>query len=104
MSDALSSHLTQPNADLGHMIARTPSGMAFWSGTGPGNTTCRECVFFDHQHSYYAKKGIGGGSLKPAKCKKFKALAQSSGGAVPHDTRSCKYFEPAPVPPPVVSK
>lgn len=104
MSDSLSLHLTQPNPDLEKLIAATPAGMAFWSGTGPGNTTCRECIFFDHQNSYYAKKGINGGALKPARCKKFKALAQADGGSVPHGTRSCKYFEPNPVPPPVVSK
>ena len=104
MTDGLSLHLTQPNIDLGRKIAMTPNGMAFWADTGPGNTTCRECIFFDHQNSYYAKKGLGGGTLKPAKCKKYQHLAQKSGGNVPHETRSCKYFEPNPSPPPVVSK
>lgn len=104
MTDGLSLHLTQPNPDLGKLIAATPSGMAFWSGTGPAGTTCRECIFFDHQKSYYAKKGINGGGLKPARCKKYKMLSQTNGGNVPHETRACKYFERADVAPDVVQK
>jgi hypothetical protein len=104
MTDNLSLHLTQPNAELGKLIAATPSGMAFWAGTGPANTTCRECMFFDHQKSYYAKKGIGGGSLNPARCKKYSALANRHGDKIEHGTRACKYFERAEVVPPITSK
>lgn len=104
MRDLISDHLTQPNIELGRRIAATPDGMAFWSGTGPSNKTCRECAFFDHQKSYYAKRGIGGGALKPAKCRKYAALACQNGGDIPHETRSCKYFEKAADVPPIVSK
>lgn len=104
MTDGLSLHLTQPNADLGQKIAQTPTGMAFWSGTGPAGSTRRECQFFDHQKSYYAKRGMSGGGLKPAQCKKYKAMTQQSGGSIPHETRACKYFELADAVPPVVSK
>jgi len=78
MTDSLSLHLTQPNAELGRQIAATPSGMAFWAGTGPANTTCRECVFFDHQKSYYAKKGIGGGQSKARSLQEVFGSRQSS--------------------------
>lgn len=78
MTDSLFAHLTQPNADLGAKIAATPSGMAFWAGTGPANTTCRECAFFDHQKSYYAKKGIGGGQSKARSLQEVFGARQSS--------------------------
>lgn len=77
MTDGLSAHLTQPNADLGAKIAATPSGMAFWAGTGPANTTCRECLFFDHQKSYYAKKGVGGGQSKACALQEVFSARQS---------------------------
>lgn len=104
MTKALSSHLTQPNAHLGRLIAATPPGMAFWAGTGPASITCRECAFFDHQNSYYATGGGHGGMLKPARCKKFAQLTQKLGDKISHDTRACKYFEQAEIVPPIVSK
>lgn len=104
MSDGLSLHFTQPDADLGAKIKATPSGMAFWAGTGPDLMTCRQCRFFDHQNSYYAKSGMRGGILKPARCKKFSLLAQRNGDKIPHDTRACKYFEQSEKIPPVVSR
>lgn len=61
MPSELSLHLTEPDKQLAQWVKDTPAGMAHWSGTGPEFKTCRECVFFDHQKSYYAKKGIGGG-------------------------------------------
>lgn len=104
MTDGLSLHLTQPNPELGKMIAATPSGMAHWAGSGPAGVTCRECIFFDHQKSYYSKKGMNGGALKPARCKKYKAMTQANGGNIPHETRACKYFSQADNVPSVVSK
>lgn len=104
MPSELSLHLTEPNPVLAKAVKETPSGMAFWSGTGPEHKTCRECAFFDHQKSYYAKKGMGGGMLKPAKCKKYTAMTRQSGGNIPFSTRACKYFEQADVVPPVTSK
>ena len=104
MSDAISSHLTQPDKGLGAMIAATHSGMAHWSGSGPEFKTCRECTFFDHGNSYYSKTGMRGGGLKPAKCKKYRAMTSQSGDNIPHATRACKYFEQADTVPPVVSR
>jgi hypothetical protein len=104
MDDTISAHLTQPNKELGAMISQTPSGMAHWAGSGPEFKTCRECAHFDHGNSYYSKTGMRGGCLKPAKCKKYRAMTQQNGGNIPRITRACKYFKQADVVPPVVSK
>jgi hypothetical protein len=104
MTDVISEHLTKPNPVLASQIAATPSGMAHWAGSGPDLKTCRECVFFDHGNSYYSKTGMRGGGLKPAKCKKYRAMTQQNGGNIPHETRACKYFEQSDKVPPVVSR
>jgi hypothetical protein len=104
MVDALSAHLTQPDVILARAIRETPAGMAHWAGSGPDGRTCRECAAFDHQKSYYAKKGLGGGLLKPAKCRKFATMTGQSGGRIPFETRACKYFDLAEAVPPVVAK
>lgn len=104
MTDAISAHLTKPNPVLSSQIAATSSGMAHWAGTGPEFKTCRECTHFDHGNSYYSKTGMRGGGLKPAKCKKYRAMTSQCGGRIPHGTSSCKYFDQAEIVPPVVSR
>lgn len=104
MSDSISMHLTRPNPKLAEYVSRTPAGMAYWAGTGPKNSTCRECTFFDHAKRYYAKRGMNGGSLKPARCTKYSALCSQAGGLIPHATPACKYFEAATAAPPITEK
>lgn len=87
-------HLTAAPAD---MLARsTHPGMAHFAATGPKMATCRECIHWTGcggQNGRYAKKGMGGGGLKPRACAKFKSMMQGIGPAVPPDAAACKYFE-----------
>ena len=55
--------------------AITPSGMAYWSDTGPVGTLCGDCRFF-----------------KQRRCLKYKQLTGGKGKRFPAGTLSCKYF------------
>jgi hypothetical protein len=81
------------------MARETYPGMAHFAGTGPKSATCRQCEHWDHGHSYYARRGKFGGLIKPARCRKFRALTNADGGRVPGDSAACRHFEQAdPVP------
>jgi hypothetical protein len=41
----------EPEA-LKRLIEATPSGMAYWSGTGPPRTVCEQCSFFGYSTQY----------------------------------------------------
>lgn len=83
----------------------THKGMAHFAGTGPAGTFCRGCKFWKESgnvsHLYYSSGGKHGARLKPHPCQKFKHLTGSIGPGVPHNARSCKYFDEADKPPPI---
>lgn len=96
-------HLTAPDPQLAKFQAQTPPGMAFWSGTGPTGTTCRECRF-------WKEDGLDAeGDLKDAKCAQYERMMRAAmileaqGLYLPGATASCKYFVENPSPPKPVS-
>lgn len=85
--------LTVIDKTLEDMQSATPSGMAYWAGTGPPQTTCRECAFYQF-NGYKSNRGnYRGGSLKMEICNKYLAMMGTNGSKVPFETPSCKYFE-----------
>jgi hypothetical protein len=73
-------YLTPPDPALRRLIEATPSGMAYWSGTGPPGTVCGRCCFYGMQH--------------PNSCYRVYMRALQHGAAFPAETPSCKYFAP----------
>ena len=69
-------------------------GMAYFAGTGPPDTICRDCVFWN----YMLKDHWALGQRAAAACHMHKKLSQQKGHVppVPAGTPSCKYFEPRP--------
>lgn len=87
--------LTELDQQFQAMVKETPSGMAYWAGTGPSGRTCRECEKFKAD-------GYNAASLlKTAKCAKYTELSLREGMKIPHDSKACKYFEASESPPPV---
>jgi hypothetical protein len=90
-------HLTNPFPELEAQRRRTVPGMAYWAGSGPAGTTCRECVFWTgcgQEKGYYASKGMKRGTLKPRKCERYRQMMRGeTGPAVPYLTAACKHFE-----------
>ena len=81
----------------------TPAGMAHWAGSGPLDTTCRECRFWAAMGKW-REEGPGGSGLPlPSRCRKYKALGmlKKYGPPIPHDTPSCKHFEATAKPQPL---
>lgn len=85
--------LTVVDKTLNDLQVRTPSGMAYWAGTGPIGTTCRECAFYQFNGYKSKRGGISGGVLKLGVCNKYTLMMQSNGSKIPFETPSCKYFE-----------
>ena len=78
---------------------QTAPGMAHWSGSGPKDKTCRECVFWQFER-FYSQSGKHGGAPMPANCKKYTNLMNGKrGNKVPHHKLACKYFEQNEKPP-----
>jgi hypothetical protein len=90
--ESIQDHLTASPVDA---LARASyPGMAHFARTGPVNTTCRECIFWDHgPHDYRAKSGKYRGLIEPARCKKYQQITLQQGDKVPDDAPSCKYFD-----------
>jgi hypothetical protein len=86
-------------------VARaTYPGMAHFAGSGPPQKTCRECSFWDHGHHDYRAAGKQRGLIKPARCRKFRALMNAVGAKIPDDAAACRHFDQAdPVPAQFVS-
>ena len=96
--DHVSDHLTESPFDSA--ARATHPGMAHFAGSGPQFKTCRECIFWAHeQFDYRSKNGKYSGLIKPARCKKYRALMHEEGGQIPDDARACKYFEQNATPP-----
>jgi hypothetical protein len=86
---------------LDEMARRTFQGMAYFAGTGPQGSTCRECKFWLYLGHHYSNTSQHVGAPKPARCEKFSEMKQGDrGAAVPHQARACKYFSPDEKPPP----
>jgi hypothetical protein len=89
----ITEHLTPTKTDK--LARATWSGMAHFAGTGPKGTTCRTCVHWAFD-GYLSSKG----TLKDTICEQYsKMMNGRTGGRVPHDAPSCKYYEPMPGPP-----
>ncbi len=91
--------LTVIDKSIDEMQAKTPPGMAYWAGTGPTGTTCRECHFYQFNGYKSKRGGITGGTLKLGICNKYLSMMKLNGPKVPFETPSCKSFvlhSPAP--------
>ncbi len=95
--------LTVVDPKIDQYMADTPDGMAFWAGTGPVHTTCRECIFFTF-NGYKVARGMSGGQLRHGPCKKYIAMTGISTKKLPPETKSCKYFEKNPAKPSMYNK
>lgn len=101
-------HLTVIDNKLEAARSRTVAGMAHFAGTGPQGATCRECKFWTgcgKSTGYAARRGMGGGEIKPRACAMFKKLMSNvTGGDIRHDAAACKYFEKSTDIPPAFEK
>lgn len=100
-------HLTSSPVDA--LARKTHPGMAHFAGTGPAMTTCRQCIFWDGCGDMgaqrFAKRGMGGGGLKPRACAKYRSMLNGEiGPRVPPDASACKYFEENPKAPPMFER
>lgn len=90
--------LTTLDQKFNEMVRNTPSGMAYWSGTGPEGVTCRTCLWWGHNgDTTFPQKEVeyaSTGQLKAARCGKYKILSYREGKAIPHESVACKYYEP----------
>ena len=89
-------HLTKPNAELSRLIARTPEGMMFWSGTrGDPSATCSGCKYFGFTEVIRNGAGNEIDSVgHPSKCELyFRHIGKPSKKPIRPDTAACKYFE-----------
>jgi hypothetical protein len=78
-------HLTEPNPELARLIKWTPDGMAYWAGTGPSETTCGSCLYYE----YFDAKGKAHWN----RCLLFYASTKTScKTTIAKRTPSCKYF------------
>jgi hypothetical protein len=75
-------------------------GMAGEAGWGPENTTCRQCFRWGRMNR---PAEYDGRMLAPAVCRLAAARARAKLVPIPHDTPSCKFFEPVGDIPPVVA-
>ena len=83
--------LTVIDPELEKKRSKTPPGMAFWAGTGPEGTTCRECLNYGND-GYYSANSKNGSTLRPGPCAKFQSMMERRGPSIPYNTPSCKYF------------
>jgi hypothetical protein len=95
--------LTVVDKSVDDLRDKTPPGMAFWAGTGPKRTTCRECEHYEF-NGYKSNRGTHrGGTLKNGKCEKYATMMEKDGSKIPFDTPSCKYFSLNKAVPPIVN-
>lgn len=94
--------LTVIDKELDDRAVRTPRGMAFWIGTGPQGSTCRECKFYTFE-GYKANRGNKGGMLKNGRCQKYESLMRAHGPTIPCELSACKYFDQNPNPPAIIN-
>lgn len=94
----MSDHMTHPHDEkINRYRAATAVGQAHWAGTGPDSTKCLGCAHASF-NGYYAKRGAGGGNLKPIGCLKYRDMM----GHMPKydgNRASCRFFEPGDGPP-----
>ena len=93
--------LTNPDPATESRRRETVPGMAHWAGTGPENTTCRQCLHWNRglKPDYY-RGGFQASMLKPAPCDKYRRMMNDAPGpAIEHYIPSCRHFEPNEKPP-----
>ena len=76
-------HLTVTNPVLERQVRKTIPGMAHFAGTGPRNTTCYTCVFWNTPDAH--------------RCGKYTEMMRGKVHyvTIPAGTPSCKYYEEA---------
>ena len=74
-------YLFEPDPAFKRLVEATPSGMAYWSGTGPPGTVCGQCSFYGYMHH-------------PNSCYRYYELRAEHGAALPAETPSCQHFRP----------
>ena len=90
-------HLTKPNPELARMVARTPPGMMFWSGTSSDpKATCAGCKYFGYSEVIRNEAGNAVNTIShPAGCALyFRRMGKPVKKPLRRDTPACKYFEP----------
>ena len=71
----------EPDPAFKRLVEATPSGMPYWSGTGPPRTVCEQCTFY----------GYG---AHPNSCYRYFLDRSEQGAAFPPETPSCRHFRP----------
>jgi hypothetical protein len=84
----MGSHLTEPDPGLARLVAATPHGMMFWSGTGPAGATCGRCLNFGY-HDEKGRRHKNGCALY------FAHMNAHGRKPLPESTPACRYFESA---------
>jgi hypothetical protein len=99
-------HLTAAPCDC--MARATHPGQAHFAGTSLQPRTCRECLYWDFSQgdaqAYFTKRGRHRGRIRPARCKKFRALTGTDGPEIPDDAVGCRHFRQADKVPPRFAK
>lgn len=90
-----SENLTVANPALAGLQGRSVPGMMHWSGTGPADATCGECVFF---RARKIKSGENKGKIGEGRCHKYVRFMRGLHGRapvhkIPPATVSCRHFE-----------
>jgi hypothetical protein len=87
-------HLTAPNPEQTRQARASHPGMAHFAGTGPRGMTCRQCAHWEHyKGDYHSVNGKHHGLIKPARCRKYRAITNQRGAMVPDDAEACRHFE-----------
>ena len=84
---------------LQKQVSETTPGMAHFAGTGPVDTTCRMCRWWNPDPDSLRVgrlKRDKAGVLKNRRCRKYTSLKQGMiGRGVKPEQRSCRHFERA---------
>jgi hypothetical protein len=88
-------NLTAPNRALDRLIAQTPPGMMFWSGTCADPTaTCGSCKYFGYETVVRNEAGNSVITRKyPSSCSLYKKHTGKDGKPFDRATTACKYHE-----------
>ncbi len=105
--DGGSDHHTMP--ETLEAARGTYLGQAHFAGTGPENTTCRQCVHWGNKTQAgewrgfdYADDGMGMMALEPAKC--HYPIMNKAARRVPPQAGSCAFYSERFDPPDLVRK
>jgi hypothetical protein len=86
----LSRHLTP--APIDEVARITRRGMASWAIPDSPHR-CGECQFWNNNGATATSPPPTFGTPAPRRCAKYFTLTNKRGAAVPHNARSCRFFE-----------